>query len=70
MFYPEDQFKTYWDLFITFILLISCLITPWRIAFGELEEPMGWFLVNVIVDSLFGIDILVIFNSAYYDDEF
>ena len=70
VFYPEDRFKSYWDLFITLILLISCLITPWRIAFGELEEPMGWFIANVVVDSLFGIDILVIFNSAYYDDEY
>ena len=33
--YPEDTQKTYWDIFITLILLISCIITPWRIAFGE-----------------------------------
>lgn len=45
LFYPEDQYKIYWDLFITFILLASCLITPWRIAFSDLkqigiEEPL------------------------------
>jgi hypothetical protein len=33
--YPEDTSKTYWDIFITLILLITCLLTPWRIAFGE-----------------------------------
>ena len=41
LFYPEDQNKVYWDLFITLILLISCLITPWRIAFGEVDINQG-----------------------------
>lgn len=42
LLYPEDQPKVYWDLFITSILLISCLITPFRIAFGEIDEPLEW----------------------------
>jgi len=40
--YPEDQSKTYWDIYITLILLITCLLTPWRIAFGEEEDPIEW----------------------------
>jgi hypothetical protein len=40
--YPEDQSKTYWDIFITLILLITCLLTPWRIAFGEEQDPIEW----------------------------
>lgn len=35
LFYPEDYWKVNWDLFITCILLVSCMVTPWRIAFGE-----------------------------------
>lgn len=37
LFYPEDQYKIYWDLFITVILLASCIITPWRIAFSDIK---------------------------------
>ena len=68
--YPEDVTKTNWDLFITLILLISCIITPLRIAFGEDPEPTGWAVTNITIDLLFLIDILVMFNSAYYDEDF
>ena len=40
LLYPEDTFKVNWDLFITLILLISCITTPFRIAFGDLKEPI------------------------------
>lgn len=35
LLYPEDPIKKYWDFYITIILLISCVTTPLRIAFGE-----------------------------------
>jgi potassium channel len=31
------------------------------------EDPLGWVIVDAIVDILFGIDIFVSFFSAYYD---
>lgn len=31
--YPEDKLKATWDLFITIVLLITCVNTPWNIAF-------------------------------------
>lgn len=68
--YPEDQSKTYWDIFITMILLITCLLTPWRIAFGEEKDPIEWQVISYTIDFMFLIDIIVIFFSAYYDGEF
>lgn len=68
--YPEDQIKTNWDMFITLILLITCLLTPWRIAFGEEEDPIEWKIISYSIDIFFLIDIFVIFFSAYYDNEF
>ena len=70
LFYPEDQFKIIWDLFITLVLLISCVTTPYRIAFGEVVEPVKWKIINFTIDALFLIDIFVIFNSAYYDEDY
>ena len=71
LLYPEDHKKESWDLFITLILLLTCFITPYRIAFGSIyEEPIGWQFVSYTIDFLFLIDIFVIFNSAFYDDEF
>ena len=70
LLYPEDSAKVNWDLFITNILFISCMITPWRIAFGEAEDPIEWKIINYSIDGCFVIDIIVIFFSAYYDEEF
>ena len=70
IFYPEDVKKGYWDLWITLVLLISCLTTPFNIAFGDIIEPVEWVVFNWFTDIMFLIDIFVIFNSAYHDSEF
>ena len=70
LIYPEDQPKVYWDLFITTVLLTSCLLTPFRLAFGELEDPVEWIVINYSIDACFLIDIIIIFNSAFYNNEF
>lgn len=70
LLYPEDPQKVYWDLYITCVLLISCLLTPFRIAFGEIEDPVEWVIINWVIDGCFLVDIIIIFNSAYYDSEF
>ena len=66
--YPENAKKVNWDLFMTLILIVTCMITPLRLAFGEEEEPVGWMIFTMVIDGLFLIDILVIFNTAYYDE--
>lgn len=49
--------------------MVSCILTPYNIAFID-EEPIGWTIVNMTIDTLFAIDIIIIFQSCYYDDEF
>ena len=71
LLYPEDPVKKYWDFYITIILLISCVITPLRIALGEEGvEPLEWTIINVFIDSCFGIDIIIVFCSAFYSSEY
>lgn len=70
MFYPEDGFKIFWDLFIMLVIVFSCIIIPIRIAFGGIDDSKGWKIVNYVMDFIFLIDIIVTFNSAYYDDSF
>ena len=68
LLYPEDRIKTYWDVFITVILIITCVIAPWRIAFQV--ESTEITVISGIIDFTFFIDMIIIFNSAYYNDEF
>jgi hypothetical protein len=72
--YPEDKYISYWDLWITIVLLFTCIILPIRIAFVKpLEEvhDMGtihiWLVINTTLDLFFFIDMIIVFNSAYYD---
>lgn len=53
--------------------MISCIITPYNIAFSSDEngkEPLQWRIINYTIDILFAIDIVIIFNSCYYDEDF
>ena len=52
-----------------FVLIFACLVTPCRIAFVENETPT-WIRINKMADLMFLFDILIIFNSAYYDEDF
>ena len=69
--YPEDPCKMKWDLLMTLILIIACVVTPFKIAFEEDEETdRPWQVSLHVIDALFLIDIFVIFRTAYYDDDF
>lgn len=69
--YPEYRFKDPWDLFIGLVLIITCSVTPVHIAFYEDEKDIGGFIyVNYLFDTLFAIDLIVQFVSAYYDEDY
>jgi hypothetical protein len=40
MLYPDDTFYIYWDMWISVILLVSCMITPLNFAFQEELESI------------------------------
>ena len=69
MIYPNSKLKSLWDNLITAALLFTCCVTPYRIAFVQ-EEPREWIILNLIIDSLFAVDIFCCFISAYYTEEF
>lgn len=69
MIYPEDEWKANWDLFITVVLIYTCIITPHNIAFRD-ENTKGMTIAMYVIDSLFLVDILVVFNSVVLDEDF
>ena len=68
LFYPEEHWLINWQILITLILIFACCLAPFRIAF-EKDEESNWGVVTLIIDFLFSMDILIIFNSAAYDDD-
>ena len=69
MIYPNNSFKNNWDMILTVILVFTCLVTPYRIAFSE-EDDESWTILNTTIDIMFLIDMILCFLSAYYTDEF
>ena len=66
MIYPEDEWKGIWDLYVTIILVYTCVMTPYHIAF-EMGNEDGWWWSNVFIDICFGIDIILTFLTTFYD---
>jgi hypothetical protein len=66
MFYPDDPFSIYWEMWISLILLISCIITPLNFAFQEELESIQWYVnCGIIIDVFFAIEIVINYNSSF-----
>ena len=48
MIYPEDDYKVNWDLFITIVLLFTCIETPLRVAFNDMPSRTSGATVDPI----------------------
>jgi hypothetical protein len=64
---PHNVYKVRWDVFIALIIIYSVLVIPWRIGFSQ-EATGSAFLVEVIIDCCFVIDIILTFLTGFYDD--
>ena len=65
LFLPATLGKNLWAVMYLLLMLYTAFIMPFVLAY--LDEDGPWLYVEPIVDSLFFIDILVTFNSAYYN---
>ena len=65
---PSATFKAFWNIIIIFLLVYTGFITPYRTSFFSNEElarkDLFWVMESII-DIVFGIDIIVNFISAY-----
>lgn len=49
-----------------FVLLITTVIVPYRLAFVDIEST-EWVITYYVIDSLFLIDIILWFFTSYTD---
>lgn len=70
LFKPDHQAIELWNIFIMIILIITCIITPLRLAmvFPTEQETLGWKVLQYSIDVCFLIDIMVIFNTGIYNE--
>ena len=59
--------KVFWDLFVLVLLLLVCIIVPYRLAFYP-DQSTGWVYFYLIMDFCFFLDIIVTFFTSVPDD--
>ena len=66
--YPDYMKKIVWDIFMSFILVLSCILTPVDLAFPSIRDDIESYNIFLyILDCLFLCDIIATFLSAFED---
>lgn len=65
LFLPASLVKNLWSVIYLLLMLYTAFIMPFVLAYIDDGEP--WMIIEPVVDGLFFLDILVTFNSAFYN---
>lgn len=65
---PDSKFKNVWNVIIIFYMLYTSSILPYRVCFVDTYSSF-YYNFDLVMNVVFGLDILVSFFSAYYDDD-
>ena len=65
---PESLFKKVWNIVIIVLLMYTACFVPYKTSFLD-DDTSGLFVWELIVDSLFIIDIFVNFFSGFEDPD-
>ena len=68
LIWPTSKFKFIWTFVVIILLLYTAIITPFIISFIDIM-PFELFLTEVIVDSLFFMDIIFTFFTPYEEKD-
>ncbi|TNV87319.1 hypothetical protein FGO68_gene17715 [Halteria grandinella] len=67
--YPEDSFKFWWETFMTLILLVTCVFTPYSLTLRTIDTVIFKY-IEYVLDGIFFVDMCFNFNIAFYDEDF
>jgi hypothetical protein len=62
---PDSTFKKGWDFVIAIVILYSSIVTPYNIAFVEVDNVS----LDIASDCILFVDVIINFFSAYVDSE-
>uniref|UniRef100_A0A061SEQ6 Voltage-gated ion channel superfamily n=1 Tax=Tetraselmis sp. GSL018 TaxID=582737 RepID=A0A061SEQ6_9CHLO len=65
---PRKKGMQHWDLLIAVLLIFTAVVTPYEVAFLQMNSPLdALFIINRIVDFSFIVDMIIQFNLIYHD---
>lgn len=65
--HPELSIKTAWDIYVCVLIVYSVLTVIYYIGF-QIDSKGGQKAFEYFVDCCFGVDILLCFRTAYFED--
>lgn len=64
---PGALWKTLWNLLILILILFMAITVPYRIPFED-QTSDEWVVLDMIFDSIFLVDVVLNFFTAYEDE--
>lgn len=68
IFHPQQPFIVSWQFVVGIAILYSIVVVPLRLGFSY-DAVGGWFVLELVIDGFFFLDILISFRTAYVNDE-
>ena len=65
----HNKMRIRWDLVIMFLAIWNCINVPYSLAFDPDNDDSTLFVLNVIIDTLFAMDIVINFRTSYINEE-
>lgn len=63
-----SKFRIVWNILLVLIMLFNALIIPLRLGFYG-EDQSEFYVVDLVIDSLFIVEFIQSFFSAYENQE-
>ena len=63
---PDSVYLFYWSFYLILLMVYTAIFMPYYLAFVE-NEIMIWTVLENLVDFSFLFDILINFNTSYYE---
>lgn len=68
--HPASITRKIWNTLVACLLIYTATIMPYEIAFIDSYPYDRWFILGLVVDGLFFLDILMTCITAYYNSEY
>ncbi|KAG7387073.1 Potassium voltage-gated channel sub H member 4 [Phytophthora pseudosyringae] len=68
LFHPQEPSIVLWQFFVGIGIVYSIIVVPFRLGY-DVDAVGGWYVLEMIIDGFFLVDILLNFRTAYFDEE-
>lgn len=63
--HPESMFSKLWNVIVSFILIYTATLMPYRVAWAEFKLNDNWCILEFTIDGLFVLDIVINFFTTH-----